>query len=140
MNLGIDKYFDFLIAGHKFNGPYSYQYVREFHTDYVKGNLIIKVAYEGDFWVDMIMLKNPNPEIENGHLRVVDLDYSEIKYFNLEKLDWKKKFWNTVSSSNLPDKRLWYYSNILRQNPELLDGKFEKFTLRFRIQKMLGLK
>ncbi|MBN2611453.1 MAG: hypothetical protein JXB00_07850 [Bacteroidales bacterium] len=140
MDLGINKYFGFLVANFKFQGPYSYQYVREYHTDYVKGNLIVKVVYEGDFWVSLILLKNPNPEIETGKLRVVDLDYSEIKSFQVEALDRKKKLWNSVSSSNFPDKSLWYFSKILRQNSELLDGNFGKFTMRFRILKMLGIK
>ena len=89
--------------------------------------------YDGDFWGGLIVLKNPNPEIETGKLRVVDIDYSKTKYYELEELDWKKKLWNSVSSSNFPDKRLWYYSKILRQNPELLKGNLEKFTQYYKL-------
>ena len=140
MDLGIDKYFDFLITDFEFKGPFSYSYVREYHTDYVKGNLIVKVMYDGGFWVGLIVLKNPNPEIETGKLRVVDIDYSKTKSYELEELDWKKKLWHSVSSSNFPDKSLWYYSKILRQNPELLKGNIEKFTLHYKLLKMLRLK
>lgn len=96
--------------------------------------------YEGDFWAGLIVLKNPNPEIETGKLRVVDIDSSETKYYELEELDWKKKLWTSISSSNLPDKRLSYYSKILRLNPEILVGNLKKLTLHYKLLKMLKLK
>mgnify|MGYP001182256712 FL=1 len=140
MDLGIDKFFDFLVTDFEFKGPFSYSYVREYHTDYVKGNLIVKVMYDGGFWVGLIVLKNPNPEIETGKLRVVDIDYSKTKSYELEELDWKKKLWNSVSSSNFPDKSLWYYSKILKQNPEILEGNLKKLSMRYKLLKMLKLK
>ncbi len=140
MDLGIEKFFDFLITDFDFKGPFSYPYVREYHTDYVRGNLIISVMYEGDFWAGLTVLKNPNPEIETGNLRVVDIDYAETKYYELEQLDWKKKLWNSISSSNLTDKRLSYYSQILKQNPEILEGNLKKLTLHYKLLKMLKLK
>jgi len=38
MELGIEEYFDFLVKDFNYKGPFPYPYVREYHTDYVKGN------------------------------------------------------------------------------------------------------
>jgi len=140
MDFILDKYFGFLLTEQHFKGPYTYNYVREVHTDYVKGDLIVKISYEGDYWVDIVKLKKPDPDIENGLKRAIDLDYSELKYYSLGQLDHKKKLWNSLSSDNFPEKRLRYYLNIIRQNPEILKGNLEKFTLRYKLLKALHLK
>jgi hypothetical protein len=140
MDFLLDKYFGFLSTEQNFKGPYTYNYVREVHTDYVKGDLIVKIAFEGDYWVDIVKLKKPDPDIENGSKRVVDLDSSGFKYYTLGQLDHKKKLWNSISSDNFPEKRLWYFLNILRKNPEILNGNLEKFTLRYKLLKGLHLK
>ena len=140
MDFILNKYFGFLSTEQNFKGPFTYNYVREVHTDYIKGDLIVKITYEGDYWVDIIKLIKPNPDIESGVKRVVDLDISELRYYSIGQLDPNKKLWNSVSSSNFPDKKLWYYLNLIRQNPEILKGNFEKFTIKYRILKTLHLK
>lgn len=109
MDFWINKYFGFLVKEYNFKGPYHYNYVREAHTDFVKGDLIVKIAY------------------------------SELRYYDLSDLDRKRKLWNSVSSENFPDKSLWYYFNIIKMNPELLEGNFRKLTLRYDILKRLHL-
>ena len=52
----LKKHFDFLIdLG--FKGPFEYCYVREIHTNYVKGNVGVKIIFEGSFWVCVIKTK-----------------------------------------------------------------------------------
>ena len=136
----IHKYFNFLTEKLQFKGPYSYNHVREYHTDFVKGNIIVKIACEGDFWVDIIQLKCFDPEIESGKKRVVDLKSNDCKYYEPGQLDKKKKLWNSVSDVNFPDKELWYSHKLIMKNPELLEGNFEKFSLKYRILKFLGVK
>ena len=133
MDFLINKYFGFLVTEFSFKGPYTYYYVRERHTDFVKGDLVISVASEGDYWVEFIKLKSYDANVENGTKKVIEIDPSEKRHYSIGSLDRKKKLWNSVSSNNFPDKKLWYYLNIIRQNPELLKGDFRKFTLKYRL-------
>ena len=139
MDFWINKYFGLLVKEYNFKGPYNYNYVREAHTDFVKGDLIVKIAYDGDYWVELIKTKKIYPNLENGTQKVTEIAYSELRHYDLSDLDRKRKLWNSISSENFPDKSLWYYFNIIKMNPELLEGNFRKLTLRYDILKRLHL-
>ena len=90
-----NKYFDFLIdLG--FKGPFEYYYVREIHTNYVKGNIVVNIIFEGSFWVYIFKTKKYIPELETGTKRIIDLDYSEYKSYDLFDLDPKRHIYNSV--------------------------------------------
>ncbi len=132
------KYFDFLITDFGFSRIKDYSYSREEHTDYVKKNLIIKVIYDGDFWVELLKSNKNLPELQDGAKRTVDFEYNNFKRFDLKSLDPQNKIYNSVSSENFPEKKLWYYSKLLKENSEILEGDMSKFSFKYRLLAFLG--
>ena len=133
-----DKYFDFLLkAG--FKGPFEYNYVREVHTDYIKGNIVIEIIYEGSFWVFVTKTKKYIPELEMGTKKIKDLDYSEYKSYDLFNLDPRRQLYNSVDFNNIDEKALWFFSRLLKDNPEILNGNLKKFNIINYILKKTGL-
>jgi len=133
-----DKYFDFLLRI-GFKGPFEYNYVREIHTNYVKGNIIVDLIYEGSFWVYVYKTKNCIPELELGTKRIIDLDYSEYKSYDLFNLDPKRLIYNSDEFNNQCEKDLWFFSKLLKDNPEILDGNFKEFNVIKYILRKTGI-
>lgn len=133
------NYFDFL-PNLGFKGPYDYNYGREMQSDFVKGDLIIKIAYDGRYWVYAIKTKRVIPELEMGTKTLKDVDLKLYKIYDLEYLDPNKKLFNSVDWNTKPEKYLWYYSKLLRDNPEILYGNLTKLNLINYLLRKLGLK
>jgi hypothetical protein len=133
-----DKYFDFLLRI-GFKGPFEYNYVREVHTEYVKGNIIVEIIYEGSFWVFVSKTKKTIPELELGTKKIKDLTYFEYKSYNLFDLDPKRRLYKSVYFNNSDEKDLWFFSRLLQDNPEILDGNFKKFNSIYYLLKKIGL-
>jgi hypothetical protein len=134
-----NNYFDFL-PKLGFKGPYEYNYGHEMQSDYVKKDLIIKFAYDGRYYVSVIKTKKVIPELEEGTKTLKDLDYKLYRSYDLEYLDPNKKLFNSVDFNTSQEKYLWYYSKLLRDNPEILNGDFSKFNFINYVLKRLGLK
>ena len=47
------KHFFFLVDNYKFKKEKEYQYVREVHNDFIGEELIIKIYYDGHFFLDV---------------------------------------------------------------------------------------
>ena len=134
-----NNYFDFL-PNLGFKGPFEYNYGHEMQSDYVKKDLIIKFAFDGRYWVYVIKTKKVIPELEEGTKTLKDLDFKLYRSYNLDYLDPNKKLFNSVDFNTSPEKYLWYYSKLLRDNPEILSGNLSKFNFINYILKRLGLK
>jgi hypothetical protein len=134
-----DKYFDFLLD-YGFKGPYEYNSGHEMQSDYVKKDLIIKISYDSRYWVFVIKTKKIVPELEEGKKTLKDLDYNLVISHDLEDLDPKKKMFNSVDFNNKTEKYLWYYSKLLRDNPEILNGNLSKFSPVNYLLRKLGFK
>jgi hypothetical protein len=134
-----NNYFDFL-PSLGFKGPYEYNYGHEMQSDYVKKDLIIKVAYDGRYWVFVIKTKKVIPELEEGTKTLKDLDTKIYKSYDLDYLDPNKRLFNSVDFNANPEKYLWYYSKLLRDNPEILNGNLSKFSFINFLFKKFGLK
>ena len=134
-----NNYFDFL-PNLGFKGPFEYNYGHEMQSDYVKKDLIIKFAFDGRYWVFVIKTKKLIPELEEGTKTLKDIDTKLYRTYDLEFLDTNKKLFNSVDFNNKLDKYLWYYSKLLRDNPEILNGDFSKFNFTHHLLKRLGLK
>ena len=118
-----DKYFDFLFDD-GFKGPYEYNDGHEMQSDCVKRDLVIKISYDGRFWAFVIKTKKVFPELECGTKKLKDFDRDLMSSYNLEYLDPQKKLLNSLDFNNKEDKYLWYYSKLLKDNPEILRGDF----------------
>jgi len=133
-----NNYFDFL-SNLGFKGPYEYNYGHEMQSDYVNKDLIINIAYDGRYWVFVIKTKKVIPELEEGTKTLKDLDTKLYKSYDLDYLDPKKKLFNSVDFNTKPEKYLWYYSKLLRDNPEILHGNLSKFSFINYLLKKIGL-
>ena len=134
-----DKYFEFL-KQYGYSDPIEYNYVREVHRDYIKGNLVISIAYEGSYWVEFIKTKSTFPSLATGVTKLKDLDFKETQFYDLTLLDTKNKLYNSIDFDDKDEKNLWYYSNLLKTNPEILNGDLRKFSLTNRFLRLMGIK
>jgi hypothetical protein len=134
-----DNYFDFL-PNLGFKGPYEYNYGHEMQSDYVKKDLIIKISYDGRYWVYVIKTKMVIPELEDGTKTLKDLDLKLYRSYDLDYLDPNKKLFNSVDFNLKPEKYLWYYSKLLRDNPAILNGNLSKFNIVNHLLRKFGLK
>ncbi|NTW24996.1 MAG: hypothetical protein HGA37_09870 [Lentimicrobium sp.] len=135
----IDKYFGFLEQEAGFVKIPEYNYVREIHNDYVRDNLIIKICYEGSYTIELLKSGSIEKDLTTGIRKSVSYDYAFFKHYNLKKLDRNGKLFKPLASANYPEKDLLYYSEILKNNPEVLSGNMRKFSFIYRIKQKLGL-
>ena len=138
--MSIDNYFGFLEKSFGFIKIPEYGYSRELHYDYVKVGLIIKIVFDGDYWVHILKPKIDTQDILKGVKHSTDYEFSNFNWYKLSNLDSDKSLWNSVSSNNFPDKILWYNSKLLRENPEILNGNLKKLHWSYLILRKLGLK
>ncbi len=139
-DLAVKEYFDFLITDYKFKTPVTYNYIREVHTDFIKDDIVVKVVYEGAYWCELIKLNKIDKGLLTGEKRIIDISYNNMTHFNLSSLDPSKKLYNSVSEDNFTNKELWYYSMLLKNNPEVLHGDFSKISIIYRLLKKFGCK
>jgi len=138
--MSVNNHFGFLEKSFGFIKIPEYGYSRELHNDYVKDGLIIKIVYDGDYWVDILKPKIDTQDILKGVKHSTDYKFSDFNSYKLNNLDLDKSIWNSVSSDNFPDKSLWYYSKLLRENNEILNGNLKKLGWSYLILIKLGLK
>lgn len=134
-NFIVDKYFNFLITEFNFKGPITYNFYREIHTDYIKDNIVVKIVYDGDYWCDLIKIKGGSKDILFREKRIVDIDRKKLIHYKISDLDINRNLYHCIfndnSNSNYPEKKLWYYSTLLKKNSEVLNGDFRKFSFWF---------
>lgn len=126
------KYFGFLIEKYGFVKLPEYQYFREVHNDFVGNEIIIKLNYEGSLLLEILKPKFDITEILNNQKRTVDYDYNSFDRYDLKNLDLKREIYNAVSNKNFTDNDFWYYSKLLEENPEILNGDLTKLKWKYR--------
>lgn len=138
--MNIDNYFSFLEKSFGFSKIPEYGYSRELHNDYVKNEIIIKIIYDGDYWVTILKPKINITDILKGDKHTTDYEFTDFDRYNLDNLDLDKSIWNSVSLQNSPFKKLVYYSKLLNDNSEILNGNLKKLGWTYMILTKLGLK
>lgn len=139
-DLKLYSYFQFLISKYDFKGPYEYNPGRWSGSYYVKGDIIVDFEYDGAYIAMIRKTKKVFPEIETGKLNIMELDVNDYKYYEISKLDFKRKLWNSVNGDNFPDKSYWYYEKLITNNSEILDGSLYKFSSWYFLLKNLKIK
>jgi hypothetical protein len=134
------KHFDFLIDKFNYVKLPEYQYVREVHNDFIGQKIVIKLNYEGSFMLEILKPKFEINKLLSSVKRTVDYDYRLFDSYDLNNLDLDKEIYNSVSNDNFPDKALWYYSKLLKENPEIIMGDLTKLKWKFRLLKLLKFK
>jgi hypothetical protein len=135
----INREFDFLNTS-GFKGPFERNLSREMHAIYVKKCLILDFGYDGYYFIDLTKTKTLLPELEENIINIYDLDYSDFSHYELRKLDFKNRLFNSVYFNDRNEKFFWYYRQLLLQNPEILNGNLYKLSLKYRLLRILGLK
>ena len=136
----IDRYFGFLESDFGFKKMPEYNYVREIHNDYIKDNIIIKLIYEGSYIIDLMKSKVAEKDLLDGNKRTIDYDYFYFKRYNLNLFTGNKRTRIAWQKEHDSEKDLLHCSEILKNNPEILNGKTFKFSFMYRILKKLGIK
>lgn len=136
----IDKYFGFLESDFGFKKIPEYNNVREIHNDYIKNNLIIKINFEGSYIVDLMKAKFAEKDLIDGKKKTIDYDYSFFKYYNLNQFMRNEKVNKSFKKADDSEKDLSYCAEILKNNPDILNGNTSKFSLLHRILKKIGIK
>jgi hypothetical protein len=136
----IDKYFGFLESEYGFKKIPEYNHVREIHNDYIRDNLIIKLIYEGSYVVDLMKLRVADKDLLDGNKRTIDYDYFYFKRYNQNQFIRNKKSNKSFQKEYNSEKDLLYCSEILKNNPEILNGKTFKFSFMYRVLKKFGIR
>ena len=131
------NYLSFLVSDYGFYKVPDYQLASETHTDYVNRELIIKVVYNGSYWIEILKPNFDINELVENRRKTIDFSSSKYRRYNLANLDLNKAIWNSVSSENFPDKELWYASKLLKDNDEILRGDLRKLNWMYRFKKKL---
>lgn len=135
----IDKYFGFLERDFGYKKIPEYNYIREIHNDYIKDNLIIKLIYEGSYIVVLMKAKFTDKDLLNGKKKTLDYGNSFFRCYYLNLFAGNGKANNTLANGYDSEKDLLRFSEILKNNPEILNGNTSKFSLLNRILKRIGL-
>lgn len=127
------------LTNHGFKGPFEYNVACEQHRTFVKGNILIDIAFDGGFWVTIIKTKKLIPEIESGTKKYSELELNEYLYYPLSLPDLKHIANQSLSIKTKPNDQLRYYFELLKDNPEILDGDLRKFGWLNRLWRKIGL-
>jgi hypothetical protein len=134
----VSEYFFFLVEDYNFQQPITYNYVKEIYTDYIKNNIIISIGFDGGYGFSLIKTKKINEDLLEGNIKVVNIDYKDRQFYDLTLLDKNKKLYKSLSNIDLKIRNLVYYSTLLKNNPEILNGDFKKFSLWYNIKQKLN--
>lgn len=129
----VDKYFGFLETDFEFVRVASYGYSRETHFDYIKENLIIKICYDGGFFVSILKSKKTENDLITNKKRTIDYDFKFFRNYDIRQLDIDNKIFNSSYVQMSKETELKYYSELFRQNPDILNGDLNKLTLKHLI-------
>lgn len=136
----IDKYFGFLERDFGFKKIPENTYVRETHNDYIRNNLIVKIIFEGSYIVFLMKAKFADKDLLNGKKKTIDYDYSFFKYYYLNQFAGNGKANKALVRGYDSAIDLLHCSEILKNNPEILNGNTSKFSFISRILKKIGIK
>lgn len=136
----IMKHFGFLVKKYNFIKLHEYQYVREVHNDFVANSIVVKLNYEGSFSLEILKPRFDIKELIEGKKRTVDYDYNDFERYDMKNLDLKRAVYNSIPGGKVPDKDLLYYSKLLNENSEILQGDLTKLKWKYRLLKRLKLK
>ena len=136
----VRKCFDFLVREHGFSTPIFYTVAYELHVAYIKNDFFVDIAFDGSYWATVNKSEKVVQGIISGKTKINDLDYRKIASHSLLRLDTKKEVYNSILKFYRNEKALFYYAVLLKNNPEILNGNFRKFSLVYLLLKKIGIK
>jgi hypothetical protein len=129
----VDKYFGFLSSEYEFKGPYEFFWNHELHVNYIKGRLIVDINFNHPFYfVSIFDTKETVPTLESGEVSFKDMWPQNWATYNLSDLSSKGEY-KLKELKETPLRQLEYYVKLLRDNPELLNGNFRKYSVLYKL-------
>ena len=123
----INHHLDFLIKDYGFVKIPTYQNARELNTDYVKDGLIINLICDSSFWANILIPKIDIGDILSGNKKVIDYEYfKDFKVYSIKRLDFTRSTWKKILNDKKHNKGLRYAETLLKNNPDVLNGKLSK--------------
>ncbi len=110
--------FNFLETEYFFKKLPEYNFVREVHNDFIKDNIIVKIIYEGDYYLKIIILNSKDKDLLSFIKNSTELKKQEYKSYYLHELIKIKK--NTLKE----------LSTIVKENDEILKGNFDNLKVK----------
>lgn len=114
----INIYFNFLETEYFFKKLPEYNFVREVHNDFIKDNIIVKIIYEGDYYLKIIILNSIDMNLLNFSKKSIELKKYEYKSYYLHELIKIRE--NTLNELSI----------IVKENHEILNGNFDKLKFK----------
>ena len=127
------KYFNFLIEKHNFTLLPEYNYVWEIHTEFIGEKIIIKIIFDGSYFVEILKPKFDINKLIVENKRTIDYEYKNYEHYYLSYLDPDKKIYNSIPNKKFYEKNLDYCSTLLKQNKEIITGDLRKLTRKYRL-------
>jgi hypothetical protein len=131
------EHFNFLSREYEFHYSGSYQFTYEKYEIFTKKEIVVFVVFDGVYWCSLYKVKKVIINYDNENLITSINLIKPIKY-NLGKLDKDKELYNSFLDINIRHRSLVYYSTLLKNNPEILDGDFRKFSFWYRLKQKFG--
>jgi hypothetical protein len=124
--------FDFLVSDFGFQGPYEFDLTYESHLNYVKNQVLIDIFYDGAYCVILYDTINPMAGLESGISILKDVDRRKWRFYYLHLIakDGRQRL---REAHQQPNEQLRYYSQILKDNRELMEGNFKKFSFLHKL-------
>jgi hypothetical protein len=125
--------FKFLNTQHGFHGPYNWHIAYELQATYIKGNIYFNISYDGALFFTIGKTKQYNADLEQGIINLSHIpDKEKISHDIMELIPKKSQRY-----SDTPQSDLIMAVELVHKNPEILDGDWQKFSLRYKIIRKL---
>ena len=133
----VDEYFGFLRTEFNYYGPFEYNTGQEMGCYYTNGKIVLYIGYDSSYNVEIKKFKKEIEDLRTGHLHLRDLDCQFSSHNLLNLISNTEDFYSKYPNS---DDQINVYSKTLRENLEILNGDFRKFSKRYMIiQKLKSL-
>lgn len=128
----VERKFNFLNTEYGFKGPFEWNVAYEREYTYVNQQYYLNVGFDGGFMISVGKTKQLIPELSTGELTLEDIGYKNRESRDLILLLSKKEK-NHFEMIKDPIESLSLYSEIVQNNPEILKGRWYKFSVRYKI-------
>jgi hypothetical protein len=133
------EYFGFLNT-YGFKGPYEYILGHSQGEYFVKGKIVIVFHFEGYWTASIMKTKKYYKDLEEGKVNWYADGIKHFYFRDIKSLDRNCKKRDCIIFENDHNKELFYYSNLIQDNVEILEGNFRKFSPIYPLLRMLHIK
>lgn len=128
--------FDFLVSEYGYSGPVKWNIAYEMEFTYTKQLLFVNISYDGAFFVSVGQIRKEIEGFASGRILLKDIDHrNQLRYDITDLISAVDK--NELYTQSDPFAVLAGLAGVMRQNPEILNGDWHKFSIRHRLKQKL---